>query len=103
MSSFAECKTVILGSTPSPDRNISVVISRKECGATVPYMTQASMVRVGGAFSPEKNPAFFIISDTPDIIASWRGNSIVEIALIPGGGKVFRNQPNVGDIKIEYK
>jgi hypothetical protein len=102
-SGFGACRSVILSSMVSPDGARSVVISRKECAATVPYNTQASIAVAGEPFSIEKNPAFFVITGSPDIITRWRGNDVVEIALIPGGGKISRNEEKVGDIRIEYK
>jgi len=102
MSGFGACETVIRSSIPSPDGSKSVVIFGKECGATVPFNTQASIAPAGGPFSPEKNPAFFAISGLHVVMAKWLGDNAVEIALIPGGSKVFRSERRVGDIKIAY-
>jgi hypothetical protein len=102
MGGFDECKTVVRHSIPSPDGSKSIVIFGKECGATVGFNTQASLAPAGGSFSPDKNPAFFIISDRHDVIAKWLGDSAVEIALVPGGSKVFRSEQRVGDIKVIY-
>jgi hypothetical protein len=102
-SGFGECRTVVRSSIPSPDGNKAIVIFGKECGATVPYNTQASIAPAGGSFSPEQNPAFFAISGEHVVMAKWLGDSAVETALIPGGGNVFRSDTSVGDIKIAYK
>ena len=103
VSGFGACKTVVRGSIPSPDGSKSLVIFGKECGATVGFNTQASIAPAGSPFSPEKNPAFFAISGEHVVMARWLGDSAVEIVgLIPGGGKVFRSEPSVGDIKVVY-
>jgi len=59
MSGFGACKIVVPNSIPFPDGKKSLVIFRKECGATVGLNTQASIAPAGNSFSPEKNPAFF--------------------------------------------
>ena len=102
-SLFGDCKTVVLDTVPSPDGSRSIVVFRKQCAATVPYSTQASVAPTGVAFSAERIPAFFIVAGTPDVRANWRSNNAVEIAVIPGGGKVFRNQQSVGDIEVLYR
>jgi hypothetical protein len=100
-SIFGECKTVVRNSIPSPDGSKSIVIFGKECGATVGFNTQASIAPAGGSFSPDKNPAFFVVSGEHVVLARWLGDSAVEIAL-QEGGKVFRNEQRVGDIKVVY-
>ena len=100
---FGSCKTVVLSTVPSPDGKKSVVIFRKQCNATVPFSTQASMAPVGLALPAEKIPAFFIISGTPAVTANWLENSSVELGFNAAGEKIFRNQQSVGDIKIGYK
>jgi hypothetical protein len=101
-SIVGECETVVRSSIPSPDGSKSIVIFGKECGATVPFNTQASIAPAGDPFSPEKNPAFFAISGLHVVMAKWLGDDAVEIALIPGGSKVFRSERRVGDIKVVY-
>ena len=103
MSGFGACKTVVRSSMPSPNGDKSLVIFGKECGTAVGFNTQASIAPTGGSFSPEKNPAFFIASGEQTIMARWLGDGAVEIiGLIPGGGKVYKREQSVGDIKIAY-
>jgi hypothetical protein len=102
-SIFGSCKTAVLDTIPSPDGSRSIVIFRKQCTVTVPDSTQASVAPAGVAFSAEKIPAFFIVAGTPAISANWLTGNKVEIAVTPGGGKVFRSQQSVGDIEIAYK
>ena len=61
---FGECKVVVLNSMPSPDGKKSIIVSRKECAATVPYSVQASISSAGSSLSSEKDPVFFIVSGT---------------------------------------
>jgi hypothetical protein len=100
---FGSCQTAVLNTVPSPDGHRSIVIFRKQCAATVPYSTQASIAPSGTAFSADKIPAFFVVAGTPAVTANWLGNTAVEISSVPNGGKVFRSQQSVGDITIAYK
>jgi hypothetical protein len=100
---FGACRYVVLTSIPSPDGKKSVVIFRKECGATVSDTSHASIASAGAPFSADKYPAFLSLVSSPEILAWWRGNGVVEIALIPGGAREIRREQNVGDIRIEYK
>jgi hypothetical protein len=61
-SLFGDCRTVVLDTIPSPDGSRSVVVFSKQCAAAVPYSTKASVAPAGGAFSPERIPAFFIVA-----------------------------------------
>jgi hypothetical protein len=103
MSRFGACSNAVLNTTASPDGSSVIVIFRKECNATVPYSIQASLAPAALASPAEKVPPFFVIAGTPTITADWHGNRAVEIAAVPAGGKIFRNQQSVGDIRIEYK
>jgi hypothetical protein len=102
ISAFGECKTVVRSSISSPDGKKSIVIFGKECGATVGFNTQASIAPVRGSFSPEKNPAFFVISERPDVMVRWLGDHAVQV-VVPKGVKVFRSEQSVDDIKVEYR
>jgi hypothetical protein len=98
---FRACNTAIRNSIASPDGKKAIVIFEKECGATVGFNTQASIAPTDRSFSPDKNPAFFVISGEQVVMAKWLGESEVEIAVIPGG-TVFKSENSVGDIKIAY-
>jgi hypothetical protein len=82
---------------------MSLVVFGRECGATTGYNTQLSIAPAGGPFSPEKNPAFFVTSGLQDVTARWLGDNAVEISGASGGDKIFKNEPNVGDVTIVYK
>jgi hypothetical protein len=103
LNRFGACDNAVLNTIASPDGSKVIVIFRKQCNATVPDSTQASLASAALGSPAEKVPPFFVIAGTPTITADWRGDRSVEIAVIPAGGKIFRNQASVGDIKIEYK
>jgi hypothetical protein len=101
MNHFGACNTAIRNSIPSPDGKKAIVIFEKECGAIVGFNTHASVAPTDRSFSPDKNPAFFVISGEQVVMAKWLGESEVEITVIPGG-TVFKSENSVGDIKIAY-
>lgn len=102
-STAGDCKTDVRRSIPSPDGEKSLVVFTRECGASVGFNTQISVAPARGSFSFENYPAFFATSGVHDVTAIWLGGNTVEIALIPGGGQLFRSEQSVGDIKVVYK
>ena len=103
MYPFGRCETIIRNLIPSPDGRQSIVIFQRECGATVGFNTQASIAEAGRIFSTEEDPPFLVISGSPEIIAKWAGDHVVEVALIKGGDKVLRSEQSVGEIQVVYK
>jgi hypothetical protein len=100
-SRFGECRNALLTSTLSPDGSKSVVTFRKECGATVADSTHASIVPTGGA--PEKLSPFFSVAGVQDIIATWRGDHVLMVSVIPGGSRILRGEQSAGGIRIKYE
>ena len=100
---FGECNDRLLASIASPDGQKSIVVFRRECAATVGYSSHVSLVPAGETFSASRHAPFLSIDQTPEILATWRGNDLVEIALIPGSTRVFRRDLRVGDVRIDYK
>lgn len=103
MEAFASCRNVVLSSTRSPDGTKAVFVFRQECNATVPYSTWASIAMANGSFVPDRATAFFGIIPEAEVLSSWRGNDVVEIGLIPGGGTPLKQEERVGAIRIDYK
>ena len=95
-------RDVVPTSIASPDRTKSVVVFRKVCGVTVPDTTHAGQPSAFVGYD-QLDTTFFSVADTPEVLSSWRGNDAVEIALIPGGGRVLKREPKVGDVTIEYE
>jgi len=102
MSLFGECRTDVRKSISSPDAENVVVVFGKECNATVGFNTQLSIAPAGSALSAEKYPAFFVTSGLHVVQVAWRDDGAVEITLIPGGGKIFRNEERAGSIRVIY-
>ena len=100
---FGECRILRLTSIPSPDGSKSVITFRKECGATVPDSTHASIASTDASFSPAETLPFFSVRGDQNVVATWSGEHAVRIGLIPGGDTFYKRALNVGDIKIEYE
>jgi hypothetical protein len=99
---FAECRIVQVASTPSPSGEKSVIVFRKECNATVPNSTHASIAPSGTDFSPERSSPFFGVPGNQDILATWSGDRVVKIGVVPGSSRTLEREQSVGDIRIEY-
>ncbi len=104
LEGFASCRNVILSSTLSPDGTKAVLVFRQECSATVPDSTYASIVPMDRTFSRDRSHAFLGFAGHAEILPSWRGSNVVEIAMMPGiEGGFIRHDEKVGSIRIDYK
>ncbi|CAO3430976.1 hypothetical protein [Azospirillum doebereinerae] len=81
---------------------MAIIVFERECGATAPFNTQASLALVGEAFSPRKNPAFLILNGKHTLNVTWATPSGVEIGL-PVEAKSFKKEQSVGDVRVVYK
>ncbi|WP_315725957.1 MULTISPECIES: hypothetical protein [unclassified Bradyrhizobium] len=103
MEDFARCRNVVLSSTLSPDSTKAVFVFRQECNATVPDSTWASVATADGSFVPNRNTAFLGVIGGAEVLSSWHGNDVIEVALMPGGGPFLRQEERAGVIRINYK
>ncbi|RZM99237.1 hypothetical protein CWO91_36210 [Bradyrhizobium genosp. SA-3] len=103
MSGFGACRVSRQRAFASPSGSQLVVVVWKECGATVPDSTQASIVTRGRTFSPESTPTFFSVRGHLDVVVAWSSERAVRIGFIPGPDQVYKRDPRVGDIAINYE
>ena len=104
LEGFASCRNVVLSSTRSPDGTKAVLVFRQECNATVPDSTYASIAPIDRTSSPDRNHAFLGFAGHAEILPSWRGSNVVEIAMMPGIERGFiRHDEKVGSVRIDYK
>lgn len=96
------CDTTIERSVPSPDGVRRLVIFHRDCGATVDFNTQVSVVPAGGSFSFEKHPAFFVLTGKYALPAVWLSPHVVRI-FVPRGKKISRARVQVDGIAVRYE
>ncbi|MBR0972850.1 MULTISPECIES: hypothetical protein [Bradyrhizobium] len=103
MSGFGACRIVRQSAFASPSGSKLVVVVWKECGATVPDSTQASIVARGRTFSPESTPTFVSVRGHLDVVVAWSSERAVRIGFIPGADEVYKRDQHAGDITINYE
>ena len=103
LGQFAGCRNVVLSSTRSPDGTKAVFVFRQECDATVPDSTYANIAAADRPFVPNRNHAFLGFIGGAEVLSSWRGNDVVEVALVPGGGRFIKHEERAGSVRIDYK
>lgn len=103
MSGFGACRVVRQKAFASPSGSKLVVVVWKECGATVPDSTQASIVARGRTFSPESTPTFLSVREHQDVLVAWTSEQAVRIGLIPGSVQVYKRDQRAGDVTINYE
>jgi hypothetical protein len=97
-----DCDVAVHKSIPAPDGKMSAVVFEKECGATVPFNTQVSVASADKPFSPQKNPAFLVLSGRHDLVINWSGEKRLEVT-VPRGEQIFRNESRVEGVTVEYR
>lgn len=103
MSGFGACRVVRQRAFASPSGSQLVVVVWKECGATVPDSTQASIVARGRTFSPESTPTFVSVRGHLDPVVAWSGERAVRIGFIPGPDEIYKRDQHAGDVTINYE
>jgi hypothetical protein len=103
MEGFVSCSNVALSSTRSPDGIRAVLVFRQECNATVPDSIWATIVPTDQPLSPDRNHAFPGFVGGAEVLPSWPGNDVIEIALVSGGERLVRHEETVGNVRIDYK
>jgi hypothetical protein len=103
MSGFGACRVVRQKAFASPSGSQLVVVVWKECGATVPDSTQASIVTRGRTFSPESTPTFLSVRGHQDVLVAWSSEQAVRIGLIPGTVQIYKRDQRAGDVTINYE
>jgi hypothetical protein len=94
---------VVYSSTASPSGRLAAVIYEMEGGATAPFNTQVSIAPADRPFSPRKNPSFLSLHGQHDLAVRWVGERAIEVFGIPQDIAVYRKDPRVGDITVEYR
>ncbi len=102
MSGFGACRVVRQKAYASPSGSKLVVVVWKECGATVPDSTQASIVTRGQTFSPESTPTFLSVREHQDVLVAWSSEQAVRIGFIPGTVQIYKRDQRAGDVVISY-
>lgn len=103
MSGFGACRVVRQRAFASPSGSKLLVVVWKECGATVPDSTQASIVARGRTFSPDSTPKFLSVRGHLDVVVAWSSERAVRIGFIPGADQVYKRDQRSGDVTINYE
>lgn len=97
------CENEILGQSVSPDGKMTAVIFSRNCGATVGFNYQVSILAStkvpkgsGNVLIADQTPSY---SDTLKPI--WRGNRSVLVP-IPQGSRIFYKNDNVQGVKVAF-
>jgi hypothetical protein len=94
---------VVYSSTASPSGRLAAIIYEMEGGATAPFNIQISIAPADRPFSPKNNPSFLSIPDQHDLAVRWVGERAIEVFGVPQDITIYRKDPSVGDIKVEYR
>lgn len=99
---FDICDTRVEQQIPGPNNRFKLVIFHRDCGATVDFNTQVSVMSIGRIFSFDANPAFFSIAGQHKLGIRWFSPNSVSL-IVPRGDRVYRHDQKAGSILIQYE
>lgn len=85
----------------SSDRQLKVVVFRRDCGATTGYSTQISVLRADPTL-PNSSGNVLIVAGEQAVTARWSDRRQVDISAL-GVAKVFKRETEAGNVKISYE
>lgn len=102
LNRFDPCDTVVERVLPSPKKNMSLVVFRRDCGATVDFNTQVSLLPAGKSFDVDAYPPFFGVSGRSNVSVDWLSENRVRI-VAPKSENVFHRAGSVGAVVVTYE
>ena len=96
------CDTRIDHEISSPDGKRIAVIFHRDCGATVDFNTQVSVVPAGTVFSFNDYPAIYSSGGESELPVSWLAPDKLQI-ILPRSEKIYRRDRSAGGVAITYK
>ena len=106
------CSNTVLSETTSPDGRFKAVVFSRDCGATVGFNTQVSVIAVSEVFGNE--PGNIFIADTnhgaapaglgggPEVRVSWPSKDNLSLAYHLSA-RVFRAKDHVASVAVSYE
>lgn len=95
-----DCVNEVHQELVSPDGIKKIVVFSRNCGATTGINTQASVLGKSDKLPDEAGNAFVV--DKGSAKVSWKKDGGILVVIEPGA-RVFKKEPSVGGISIEYR
>jgi hypothetical protein len=111
VAEFNTCGNEIMSELTSPDGAKKLVVFKRDCGATTPFSTQASIIPANARLPNESGNLF--ISDTdrgaapsgptsgPGLQVIWENSRSVVLSYHPKT-RVFKAQDEVSGVRVRY-
>ena len=101
-STFDVCETRISADKTSASGKHRLVVFHRDCGATVDFNTQVSLVPADAVFSFDANPAFVSVSGDMGVDAHWTAKGAI-LVMLPRAEKIYRKDDAASGIRVEYR
>jgi hypothetical protein len=96
----SDCVNDVREEMVSPDGKKKIVVFMRNCGATTGLNTQASVLEKEEKLPADSGNAFVI--DKGDAKVSWTKDGGI-LVVVDGSARVFKKEPSVRGIPIEYR
>ena len=108
VSLAGDCSNQIRREIASPNGKMKAVVFQRDCGATVGFNTQVSVLPSGSNLPNDGGNAFVAdggqgtAPSAPLVAVSWT-NETELLVTYDRQARVFHNEPSVGNIRVRYE
>jgi len=108
VSLAGDCSNQIRREIASPNGKMKAVVFQRDCGATVGFNTQVSVLPSGSKLPNDGGNVFVAdggqgnASSGPFVAVSWTNDTEL-LVTYDRQARVFHNEPSVGNIRVRYE
>lgn len=97
---LSPCENNVKQEVVAPDGQMKIVVFSRDCGATMGFNSQATILRAGEKL-PDQGGSVFV-TDKDDVTVQWDGPARIRVSM-KGSGEDFRKESSVMGIEIVYE
>lgn len=100
LSGCGDCENEVAQTIPSPSGGLNAVVFHRECGATVGFNTQISIIPSSRVLTNDSGNAV-VVDGTSEPNVQWESDSRLSIRGL-GPGRIYRAEERVDGVSIAY-
>jgi hypothetical protein len=95
------CENDVTQSVLAPSGRLKAVVFNRECGATVGFNTQVSILEAGREL-PDEGGNVLITADKVELSLQWTSDTALDVSG-PLAARVFRKESELAGVRVSYK
>ncbi|MFC3552483.1 hypothetical protein ACFOLC_15875 [Lysobacter cavernae] len=101
LSGCDTCSNEVVQTVLSPSGQRKAIVFNRNCGATVGFNTQLSIIPAHDDLPPDSGNTL-VLDGTIPLRMKWQSDSDLTV-LWSGSAKIFEQQRSVGDVSVTYR